>query len=247
VEALWFFSYHAFVDCNGAWLDAVPIEPLVGFLRHPQMHCMQLPRSQQWQFVTTKAHLLPSWATEVWPGGDKSSSLAIFFDLGASLYNKGGGGASMKWFVDEYAARGIRFDRVFAWEAAAHSDSKIYSAMPNDIVDRISYYNLPVDAAVGAKHNPWRTLRAVARTVDFVVVKIDIDNSPIEEALIAELLDDGELATLIDELYFEHHVRDSPMWAYGWRANTVTNQTLVHSYNTFTRLREMGIRAHSWV
>ena len=114
-------------------------------------------------------------------------------------------------------------------------------------MDRISYFNLPVDSTPRSKHNPWRTLRAVAVPRDFVLVKIDIDNSPIEEALIAELLADYALAGLMDELYFEHHVRDSPMWHYGWHVNTVTNQTLKHSYDIFGKLREMGIRAHSWV
>ena len=50
-----------------------------------------------------------------------------------------------------------------------------------------------------------------------------------------------------DELYFEHHVLHTPMWRFGWHINTVTNQTLVDSYALFGRLREMGIRAHSWV
>ena len=192
--------------------------------------------------------MLPTWRTEAWPdGGKSSSSSAIFFDLGASLYNKGVGGASTKWFVDEYRARGIPFDRIYAWEATPHTDAEIYGAMPEAVVDRIAYYNVPVDATVGAKHNPWRTLRAVATPSDFVLVKIDIDNSTVEEALIAELLEDRALASLVDELYFEHHVLRTPMWGYGWRFLTKTKHTLVDSYDFFGMLRELGIRAHSWV
>ena len=100
---------------------------------------------------------------------------------------------------------------------------------------------------MGAKHNPWRTLRAVATARDFVVIKIDIDNSTVEEPLASQLLADPTLAGLVDELYFEHHVLHTPMWRYGWRSNTVTNHTLVHSYALFGKLRELGIRAHSWV
>ena len=192
----------------------------------------------------SKAYLLPAWHTEVWPRGRAS---AFLFDLGASLYNKGPGGASTKWFVDEYQARGIQFDRVYAWEATPYTDAEIYEAMPAPMVARMVYYNVPVDATVGAKHNPWRTLREVATPRDFVLVKIDIDNSTIEEPLIEQLLADTTLAGLVDELYFEHHVRHTPMWRYGWRCNAVTNQTLVHSHDLFGRLREMGIRAHSWV
>lgn len=264
-------SSHALVDaCTGHELALVPIEPLVGFLRHPKAHCLH--HGSPWPYVLSKDYLLPSWRTEAWPRGGptRSQTSAFFFDLGASLYDKGAGGASTKWFVDQYMARGIHFDRLFAWESTSHTDAEIYAPMPAVIMDRISYYNLPVDSNAGAKHNPWRTLRAVAVPRDFVVVKIDIDNSPIEETLIAELLADRALAGLIDELYvntpnvaaikkylralpfscrryFEHHVRDSPMWRYGWYVNTVTNQTLEHSYDIFGKLREMGIRAHSWV
>ena len=35
-------------------------------------------------------------------------------------------------------------------------------------------------------------------------------------------------------------------WGLGLRGNK-TVQTIETSYQTFTRLREMGIRAHSWV
>ena len=250
-EAEPFLSFHVVMDaCTGRTRSLVPLEPLVGFLRHPEAHCFQRQHASPWPRILSKDYLIPAWQTEVWPargGPTHRRASAFFFDLGASLYDKGTGGASTKWFVDEYLARGIHFDRVYAWEATPHTDEEIYAPIPAALVDRISYYNLPVDSTVFAKHNPWRTLRAVTTPRDFVLVKIDIDNSPIEEALIAELLADRALAGLVDELYFEHHVRDSPMWNYGWRVNTVTNQTLAHSYDIFGRLREMGIRAHSWV
>ncbi len=239
-------SFLAKLDgCTGQTLALMPLEPLVGFLRHPQAHCHQFPSATPWvRNIQRKDYLLPAWRSEVLHHGKTS---ALFFDLGASLYAKGNGGASMSWFVDEYEARGIHFDRIFAWEATKHADATIYEAMPTRIVDRIAYYNVPVDPTVGAKHNPWRTLRAVSTPHDFVVVKLDIDNSRIEEALVEQLLEDRSLAKLVDELYFEHHVLHTPMWRGGWRATTVTNHTLVDSYQMFVRLRELGIRAHSWV
>ena len=61
---------------------------------------------------------------------------------------------------------------------------------------------------------------------------------------------DSELASLIDELYYEHHVRGSPMWPV-WQSTfgsgPLPNQTLADSFAIFGRLRELGIRAHSWV
>jgi len=245
-EATEVLSFHAIVDaCTGRTTSFEPIEPLVGFLRHPEAHCPQFPSSRPWvRNVQSKDYLIPAWHTEAWPHG---RTRGLFFDLGASLYHTGSGGASMSWFVSQYRLRGIQFDRIFAWEAKLHTDAAIYATMPPQIVDRISYYNLPANATPGAKHNPWRTLRAVAARADFVVVKIDIDNTPVEEALLEQLLADRTLSVLVDELYFEHHVLNTPMWHYGWKAGTVTNHTLVHSYDLFSQLRQRGIRAHSWV
>lgn len=244
-EAKQALSFHAVLDaCTNETLALIPIEPLVGFLRNPYTHCFPAGRNAHWALQRDKNYLIPSWRQDVWP---RNPASAFLFDLGASLYNKGPGGASTSWFVDEYQARGIRFDRIFAWEAKPHDDAEIFESVPNWIADRMSYYNVPVDSRVGAKHNPWRTLKSVATPRDFVVVKIDIDNSTVEEPLASQLLADAALAGLVDELYFEHHVLHTPMWRYGWRSNTVTNHTLVHSYALFGKLREMGIRAHSWV
>lgn len=244
-EAARALSFHAVLDaCTNATLSLVPIEPLVGFLRNPYTHCFPAGRGSHRMLQRDKNYLIPAWRGDVWP---RDPTSALLFDLGASLYNKGAGGASTSWFVDEYRARGIRFDRIFAWEAEPHDDADIFAPVPDPVVDRMSYYNVPVDARVGAKHNPWRTLRAVATPRDFVVVKIDIDNSTVEEPLIKQLLADRTLAGLVDELYFEHHVLHTPMWRLGWHINTVTNHTIVHSYSVFRRLREAGIRAHSWV
>ena len=85
-------SSHALVDaCTGHELALVPIEPLVGFLRHPKAHCLH--HGSPWPYVLSKEYLLPSWRTEAWPRGGptRSQTSAFFFDLGASLYDKGAG------------------------------------------------------------------------------------------------------------------------------------------------------------
>eukprot|EP00966_Prymnesium_polylepis_P241872 5593337-Prymnesium_polylepis.1 len=106
------FSYHRFVDgCSGAELHRLPIEPLVSFLRHPAHTCFNRMR-----YKYSRGYLLPSWRWEaditrtraVRSGATPRSFL---FDLGASLYSQGLGGASQKWFVEGYQRRGITFDR----------------------------------------------------------------------------------------------------------------------------------------
>ena len=134
--------------------------------------------------------------------------------------------------------------------------SAIFEGMPNDLMTSISYFNIPVDDAQGGKNNPWRYVRDLVRPEDFVVVKVDIDSPKIEGELMRQLvLDDdavksekgnkSRLSQLIDELYFEHHVWGSglsPTWAgYGMDGD------MVGSYTLFSQLRNLGIRAHSWV
>ena len=66
-------------------------------------------------------------------------------------------------------------------------------------------------------------------------------------AVLAQLLEDTALSALIDEFYFEHHVVSSPMFYEGWNRGPRLTRTLADSYTAFTKLRELGIRAHSWV
>ena len=94
--------------------------------------------------------------------------------------------------------------------------------------------------------NPLVHLKAITAPEDFVVLKLDIDTASIELRLIEQLLADAALVGRVDELYWEHAVRMSPMMHQGWARDRPT-QTLKDSYELFSRLREAGIRAHSWV
>ena len=241
-------SHHVFVDSCSGKETRVPIEPLISFLRHP--HAMCLDKTLRWQ--GSKAYLLPSWPSEAyWPAdAPRGRARSYFFDLGASLYTAGIGGASQRWFVEQYERRGIVFDRILAWEAKAWEPGHIFGAMPDRVVDKVSYFNVPVNATPNGKHNPLRVLRAIASPDDFVVLKIDIDTLAIESALVDQILRDPELASLIDEIYYEHHVKFSPMYAMWWHRDSSTSKpkmTLADSYELFSALRERGIRAHSWV
>ena len=223
-------------------------------------------RDMQWLF--DKTHLLPTLASEALAlHGSRQRSL--FFDVGASLYTSGDGGASQAWFDTLYARHNLTFDRIFAWEATPHTDAAIFSALPTALrsraavyrtappaaswpppsTERLSYFNFGVSARRGAADNPWVLLRAEARPADFVVVKVDIDTPGVEQQLVDALLADDTLLALVDELYYEHHVRGSPMMAHGWGLDgaNMPTQTLAQSYELFRAFREAGVRAHSWV
>ena len=315
------FSYHEYIDsCTKRILARIPLEPLVGTLRHPHAVCdaneircessllcrlrkfmSAEPRRGPSRSLLSKEYMLPFSRIQFMASHNLTEPpRTFFFDLGASTYDAGGGGPSLRWFIDTYRyvhvsvtdsepvfshflpftlqatfsdqkvlrfdlfvssflrrESGLQFQRVFAWEAAEVKPAQIFEGMPNHLMTSISYFNIPVEDTKGGKNNPWRYVRDLTRPEDFVVVKIDIDTPNIEIELMRQLLMDDDntnsfededgvrLSELIDELYFEHHVWGSglsPSWA-----GSGMDGDMVGSYTMFSQLRNLGIRAHSWV
>lgn len=186
--------------------------------------------------------------------------LGYFFDAGASVYDECWWGCT-KWFVDAYRANDIEFDRLLGWEAAAVNHTKYWEHVPADLKPKVSYYNTPVSGDPNSGDNLWYHVKALATKKDFVVVKLDIDNNPLETMLVRQLLDDPELLDLVDEFFWEHHVWGSPLQKtrvelfgtknIGWGQHMPvrgTRDSMLHdSYRIFTKLREHGIRAHGYV
>lgn len=231
------FSFHRYTDVCSASRPSwkVPIEPLVGFLRHPRHHCF-------FEALANKNYMFPTSINEIFPPPRKS----FLFDLGASTYLSGFGGASQSWFVETYEKYGVHFDRILAWEAAVMNPNEIFREVPANVLNNLTYFNVPADPVPNAKHNPLRILLEITRPEDFVVLKLDIDNSAVETALIKQVLKSTNLLVHIDEVYFEHHVAMSPVHWSSW-GDSVGNATLPESYEMFQQLRANGIRAHSWV
>ena len=50
-----------------------------------------------------------------------------------------------------------------------------------------------------------RLLQASATPQDFVVFKVDVDNSDVELSIVEAIAASPELANLVDELFFEYH------------------------------------------
>jgi len=245
--------------------SADPIEPLVGHLRDPRFHCVGDDRDTIQVMFSTEYLVLASAAGIARRNAvSSSSSQNYFFDAGASVVFDNCWWGCTKWFVDEYERRGIRFDRLFLWEARTDVDhAKYWRTVPADLKPRITYVNAPLeaDATDPRAEHLWTHVRAVARPEDFVAVKLDIDNHDIECAIVRELLRDDSLVALVDEFFWEHHVHGSPLKktrvdfydtkGIGWgdqvpdRASP--DSSLVDSYFLFAELRRRGIRAHGWI
>ena len=132
------FSVHEFSDsCTERVFARVPLEPLVGTLRHPHAVCdSKIPlcsnflcRAQENLLgkkqqrgnsasLLNKDYLLPlSWKDFMLVRNRTCSSCdseprTFFFDLGASTYDDGGGGPSLSWFMNTYRCAGSLWARL---------------------------------------------------------------------------------------------------------------------------------------
>lgn len=114
---------------------------------------------------------------------------------------------------------------------------------PSQVLSRVHFFNWPVSSARGSPSNPFTMLKQIATAEDFVLVKLDIDTPSIESVLVEELMTDKALLSLVDEFFFEHHVDLPPMhnfWGHPLPG------TLADSYHIFSKLRQLGVHAHSW-
>lgn len=175
----------------------------------------------------------------------------IFVDLGASTWNTGLGGPSQSWFYDSYKRHGLEFDRLLLWEAEPTPASAVFSSLPKELWHKYQYFNWPASSNSSDPSSPLRIIKKIAQPGDFVVLKLDIDTPKVEMAILRELLNDPDLLELVDEFFFEYHVLFGPMNNAWFKSENPspppTRETLADSYAVFRKMREKGLRAHSWV
>ncbi|CAF3921676.1 unnamed protein product [Rotaria magnacalcarata] len=167
----------------------------------------------------------------------------IFIDLGSSYFDGWSGAkdaASGRWFYEHYRRFGAKFDRILAYEFTALDPKTVWNQLPADVFPVYTLINIP--CATTGKFSPWVMLKEIAKTHDHVVIKLDIDTPEVEIPLISQLLNDSSIYSLVDEVFFEHHVHVKEMNPY-W---TTRQGQLKDTYVLFTKLRELGVRMHSW-
>lgn len=237
------FSYYSLWNGTNNTGIEIPIEPLVGFLRHPLSRCF----SKQ-DFVASADYMLPVWNSEVYPSLSCRNSACknLLLDVGAGMYRRNNGAPTQEWFIEMYKKRGIFFDQVYAWESKPGSAADVWKALPSDVAAALHFINLPASPTAKGSANPLRLLEDIASPCDFVVFKLDIDDTAAEEAFVTRILAKRGISRLIDEFYWEHHVHGSPMSRFEWRGTT-GKKTLNDSYAIFHQLRTLGVRSHSWV
>ncbi|KAL8731011.1 MAG: hypothetical protein Q9166_003662 [cf. Caloplaca sp. 2 TL-2023] len=167
------------------------------------------PEDQQW-----REHGLPPWHSSLRPLSNEHVGTAfvppqnIHLDLGSSYFSRwtqlSSAAASGEWFYDMYHARGQPFDRFIAVELETLNDTIAFKQIPDDLVGVYTLMNVGLSMVHGDKLNTIDMIKRMVKPEDFFVFKLDIDGAPIEEPIIANLLQDdpekGGASGLIDEL-----------------------------------------------
>ena len=168
---------------------------------------------------------------------------AVLFDLGCARFRSAqtstasSSGDSIPLLINMYKKSCLRFDKIWAWESTKYRNW--WARVPETLKERIVFANEGVNATV---------FEAALLTVaphEYVVVKLDIDNTRLEMSIIDVVI---KHARLVDELFFEYHYYfDGLNFGWGSLANIRHTHNAWTAVNLMARLRRMGIRAHFWV
>ena len=232
-------SFFTFTDCGSKIQSKRYIEPLYSILRHPRAISCYDGVPKRTRFMMNQAYLI---LDDVSNPSVLSAKQKVYIDIGASKYK----GESQEWMLLSYEARGIKFNRHLMWEARPRAGPDILFDVPSRFHNAYQYMNVPAIADARDERNPLNVLKSIANASDFVVVKLDIDNHVLESQFIEQIVSDPSLASLIDEFFYEPHFSFKPMVRCCWKNSADPNTDLLKAFNVFTRLRQIGIRAHGW-
>lgn len=214
------------------------IEPLATSLRSPLSLCVSS------EDILDRSHYV--FASRYDPIAYVASLTRriFYFDMGASTWNSGIGGNSQNFLYSVYQKNGLIFARMLLWEVEKRDPVDLFSQVPHEVFHGYQYFNIPVSIEKDLR-NPLEIMRKLTHRSDFVVLKLDIDNGIIENAILKQLMHDSELLALVDEVFFEHHVNFEPLIG-AWGNTTDQSLTLSDSYQLMFFFRKAGVRFHGW-
>ena len=220
------------------------IEPLVSHLRFPLAKCIgPLPDLPQYE------HYATTFRGFILPPPRNRKDRAVYFDAGASSWDKGSGGPSLQYFFNLWKRHGIEFDDIYAFDTMTVRDD-FYAHIPLYFSGK-THYQQAVLASLPKHHSeehpflPTFIKEKVSALQDYVLLKLDIDSATIEEETILNILEDPD--TYIDEIAWEHHIRGNYLMQEWGQPDLLPDMTLRQSMEFFLLLRQRGIRAHSWI
>jgi hypothetical protein len=232
------FSHFEFKEsCTGNH-HSIWIEPLVGNFRHPHAIPWCKPQADD---VTVQAEnrdylLLPGI-------GQFEFQHAFFgrkllFDLGTSSFPTGLG-----WFMEHYKAHGIIFDEIWAWELRPMPAKEYWDLVPKEIQPKLHFYNTGVNTDIFDQNSPVHILEKVYKQGDYLVFKLDIDNSDLELPMIAHFQAHAQkYNSLFSDILFEMHYNGTNVEQ--WFGNSPKNY--LQTLELFHDARKSGLRIHYW-
>jgi hypothetical protein len=210
------------------------IEPLSGIGRHPRAKVGCRLNNEVSIFDTS--YINPLYTCN--KHKDLFGKRFLFYDLGCSVYDENMGGgllSSIPQILKMYSKSCIKFDHIYGWEAIPMPHW--WSAVPPNMSHKITFKNIPVTASEFRK-----VLHKTARSQDFVIVKLDVDNTKVE----LEIIDVIRKSGLVDELFFEYHYYFDGM-DFGWNTTVDDGNNVDSALKLMRDMREFGIRSHFWV
>eukprot|EP00543_Licmophora_paradoxa_P008490 CAMPEP_0202445220 /NCGR_PEP_ID=MMETSP1360-20130828/4082_1 /ASSEMBLY_ACC=CAM_ASM_000848 /TAXON_ID=515479 /ORGANISM="Licmophora paradoxa, Strain CCMP2313" /LENGTH=397 /DNA_ID=CAMNT_0049061405 /DNA_START=15 /DNA_END=1208 /DNA_ORIENTATION=+ len=239
------FSKYTYLDETTGETYVEYIEPLVSHLRFPLCKCatfqpMELEARYHWYQITFKGWVIP-------PPGVRNKR-KFFFDAGASDWNQGAGGPSLKYFFNMWKRHGIDIDQIYAYEMTT-TVNDFYKTVPDQYKDFIHYQQCSVSSSPeeDSADHPFlpHMIKREARPEDYVLFKLDIDSPHIEDNTIDYIINDPD--NFIDEVAWEHHIGGNYLMKEWGNLEQLAKFTLRQSYELFLKMRLKGIRAHSWI
>lgn len=70
---------------------------------------------------------------------------------------------------------------------------------------RLHFYNTAITEDLTQAAHPLNIVRSIYQPGDFIVIKLDIDNGPLETAILKEIESDPALLNSIAEMMYEQH------------------------------------------
>lgn len=174
----------------------------------------------------------------------KPTSRVVLFDIGASLQFHGKRGSPAIYLTDLYERFGFPFDHIYAFEIKKKDPAEVFQLLPSNLLSAYHWINVGVSSEPDHPLNPFTILKQKFNKDDLIIVKLDIDTPSVEMPLVRQLLGDDELIELVDQFYFEHHVKLAEMKPY-WGEQV--EGTVQDSLDLFHTLRQKGVAAHFWV
>ena len=225
---------------SGSQSDIQFVEPLLPQLRH---YGLCLDKNRYLMDMKYMVHDFRYICNRLTP-----HSRTIFVDMGGSLLFHGGTSNPAITIANLYEQFGIMFDHVYAFEMTPFTPDQVkmiyQSNLPKTWETSYHWINVGVDSTVGSKLNPWTMIKEHFLPEDLVVVKLDIDTPTVELPLAQQFLQDPELLGLVDQFYFEYHVKLKEL-SRNWGYNL--DDSVYDALHLMTQLREKGVGAHFWV